>query len=33
MQETITVTSVETLAARMKQMRQAQRAFAAMTQE
>ena len=33
MQETITVTSVETLAARMKQMRQAQRAFASMTQE
>ena len=33
MQETITVTSVETLAARMKQMRQAQRAFATMTQE
>ena len=33
MQETITVTSVETLAARMKQMRQAQRVFASMTQE
>lgn len=33
MQETITVTSVETLAARMKQMREAQRAFASMTQE
>ena len=33
MQETITVTSVETLAARMKQMREAQRVFASMTQE
>ena len=33
MQETITVTRVETLAARMKQMREAQRAFASMTQE
>ena len=33
MQETITVTSVETLAARMKQMRQAQHVFASMTQE
>ena len=33
MQETITVTSVETLAARMKQMREAQRIFASMTQE
>ena len=33
MQETIMVTSVETLAARMKQMREAQRVFASMTQE
>ena len=33
MQEIITVTSTETLAARMKQMREAQRIFASMTQE
>ncbi|MGN1370293.1 MAG: bifunctional acetaldehyde-CoA/alcohol dehydrogenase [Aristaeellaceae bacterium] len=33
MQETIMVTSTETLAARMKQMREAQRIFASMTQE